>query len=467
MTPRPTLRARRPAGLRVPRPLAPAAAGAPASPRALRAATTAVFALDGAVFGSWAARVPDVAAQTSASPTALGAALLCIGLGALAAMQLTGALCARLGAGLVSAAAALVLCAVAVLPGLAGSVPQLCAALVVFGAASGVLNVAMNSLGVQVEARRARPLLPSLHAAFSLGGLAGAVLGGAAGQVLGVAPHLLLVAGVGLAVVAAAAPVLLRLDARPGALPRAGGSVGVRGSRAAAPLVALGALAGCAAYGEGAVTDWAALHLRETLHAGPAVAAGGYAGFSLAMAVARLAGGGLVQRLGAAPVVTGGAVLAAGGALLAALAPSAPLALAGFVVVGLGLANAFPLAVARAGARGGARGVALSTTVGYAGMLGGPPLLGFAAERAGLPAALASVALLAAAAAALGPAVAPAPRALLRPLRTAVAARVPRPSWDPARGYVLDLPLLLDGRASAVPARAPRPAAEGLGLLLA
>lgn len=80
---------------------------------------------------------------------------------------------------------------------------------------------------------------------------------------------------------------------------------------------------------------------------------------------------------------------------------SLPVALAGFVLVGLGLANVFPLAIARAGALGGPSGVALSTTVGYTGLLGGPPVIGFLAEHAGLPAALGTVALMAVLAAVL------------------------------------------------------------------
>lgn len=168
----------------------------------LRAAVAVLFALDGFVFGSWAARVPDVAALTGAGATALGFALLCLSLGALACMQLTGAVCARLGPGRVSALAGAAVCGAAALPGLAGSVPALCAALLVFGAGTGAVNVAANSLGVQVEARAGRPLLSGLHAAFSGGGLLGALTGGLASGSLAVLPHLALVATAGLAAMA-------------------------------------------------------------------------------------------------------------------------------------------------------------------------------------------------------------------------------------------------------------------------
>ena len=366
----------------------------PTLPR-LRAAVAALFALDGFVFGSWAARVPDVSAATGAGHTALGVALLCLSLGALACMQLTGALCSRFGTGLVATVAGIAASVCAVLPGAASGVPGLCAALLVFGAATGAVNVAANSVGVQVEARAGRPLLSGLHAAFSAGGLLGALVGGLASAVVGVAPHLVAVAVLGLAVMAWAGPVLIGADTRSPedeqvAVPTEGSS----GPRPTGVLVVLGAVAGATAYGEGALSDWGALHLREQLHAAPALAAAGYAGFSSAMAIGRLAGGRLVAAVGERRLLVGGSLLAAVGALAAVTTSSLPVALGGFVLVGLGLANVFPLAIARAGALGGPSGVALSTTVGYTGLLGGPPVIGFLAEHAGLPTALATVAVM-------------------------------------------------------------------------
>ncbi|HEY4626755.1 MAG TPA: hypothetical protein VIH01_12120 [Blastococcus sp.] len=114
----------------------------PPSVARLRAAVTALFVLDGAVFGSWAARVPDVAARVGAGHSTLGIALLCLSLGALVCMRFTGAWCARFGAGPVSAIGAVAVSAAAVLPGLVYSVPALCVALFVFGAAVRALTTA-------------------------------------------------------------------------------------------------------------------------------------------------------------------------------------------------------------------------------------------------------------------------------------------------------------------------------------
>jgi len=255
---------------------------------------------------------------------------------------------------------------------------------------------------VQVEARAGRPLLSGLHAAFSAGGLLGALVGGLASAVAGVAPRLLAVAVLGLALMAWAGPVLIGGDVGYRATAQQARPAGADdGPRPTAVLVVLGAVAGATAYGEGALSDWGALHLREQLHAAPALAAAGYAGFSSAMALGRLAGGRLVSAFGERRLLVGGALIAAAGVLTAVTTTSLPVALGGFVLVGLGLATVFPLAIARAGALGGPAGVALSTTVGYTGLLGGPPVIGFLAEHAGLPTALGTVALMAVLAAVL------------------------------------------------------------------
>src|SRR3954447_9779615 len=206
----------------------------PSSLRRLHLTVAVLFALDGFLFGSWAARVPDVSAQVGGGHTALGLALLCLSLGALACMQLTGALCARLGTGLTAALAGAAAAATAVLPGLAGSLPALCAGLLLFGAATGAVNVAANSLGVQVEERAGRPLLSGLHAAFSGGGLLGALLGGLASGVLGVGMHLGVVTVLGLAVATWAGPTLVGADLDPAApRPRPGPARGPGGGGSA------------------------------------------------------------------------------------------------------------------------------------------------------------------------------------------------------------------------------------------
>lgn len=167
-------------------------------------------------------------------------------------------------------------------------------------------------------------------------------------------------------------------------------------------VIVFGLIALCTAYGEGALADWGALHLEQDLHAHPGIAAAGYSCFALAMTIGRLSGTTLLERLGQTPILVGGGATAAAGMLLGALAPTTWLALVGFAVTGLGLANIFPVAVERAGAHAGPGGVATASTLGYGGMLLGPPAIGFMADWFTLPAALTSVAVLAALAAVIG-----------------------------------------------------------------
>jgi MFS family permease len=154
-----------------------------------RAAITAFFTMDGFVFASWAVRIPAVKAAVGASPASLGVALLGFSVGAIATMALTGALCRRLGSARVIVLAAPWLALALLLPALAHSAIALALGLVVFGIGYGGLNVAMNSLAVDFVAVVRRPIMPSFHAAWSLGGLAGAALGGLAAPVLSPLTH--------------------------------------------------------------------------------------------------------------------------------------------------------------------------------------------------------------------------------------------------------------------------------------
>ncbi|WNF25631.1 MFS transporter [Streptomyces sp. C11-1] len=366
------------------------------------------FALDGFLFAGWVVRIPAIKQQTGASASALGLALLGVSAGAVITMMLTGRLCRRYGSHAVTVACGILLPLSIALPAQTHSPLSLGLVLLVFGAAYGGMNVAMNSAAVDLVAELRRPVMPSFHAAFSLGGMIGAGLGGLVAGGLSASAHLFLLAGVGLLVTAFAGPSLLRH--RPdtvveAAVPEA---VGPRPAQQrltprARRIVALfGVIALCTAYGEGALADWGALHLEQDLGAHPGLAAAGYALFALTMTVGRLTGTLLLERLGQTRTLVLGGATAAAGMLLGSLAPTAWLALAGFAVTGLGLANIFPVAVGRAGELAGPSGVAAASTLGYGGMLLGPPAIGFLADWFSLPVALTTVALLAAAAAALG-----------------------------------------------------------------
>ncbi|MEU3661832.1 MFS transporter [Streptomyces sp. NPDC032940] len=364
----------------------------------LRTALTAFFALDGFVFAGWVVRIPAIKDQTGASTGALGMALLGVSAGAVITMTLTGRLCRRYGSHPVTVACAVLLCLSIALPPLTHSALALGTVLLVFGSAYGGINVAFNSAAVDLVSVLRRPIMPSFHAAFSLGGMAGAGLGGLVAGSLSPTRHLLGLTVIGLLVTLVAGRALLRCEPAvpPGQTPRQDDGAPRRlDGRTRRLVLTFGLIALCTAYGEGAMADWGALHLEQDLDASPGLAAAGYSCFALAMTVGRLTGTTLLERLGRTPTLVAGGVLAVAGMLLGSFAPSVWAALFGFAVTGLGLANLFPVAVERAGGLGGPGGVATASTLGYGGMLLGPPAIGFMADWFSLPAALTSVAVLA------------------------------------------------------------------------
>ncbi|RLU89171.1 MFS transporter [Streptomyces griseocarneus] len=376
----------------------------PADPalRGLRTALTLFFALDGLLFAGWVVRIPAIKEQTGASEGALGLALLGVSAGAVATMAVAGRLCHRFGSHPVTVVAGILMSLGIALPPLTHSALSLGLVLLVFGAAYGGINVAMNSAAVDLVTALRRPVMPSFHAAFSLGGMLGAGLGALVAGHLSATRHLLLLAAVGLVVSALAGRALLahpapRAERRPepSAAATTGFGAAAGNGRGRRLVVVFGLIALCDAYGEGALADWGALHLQQDLDARAAVAAIGYSVFALTMTLGRLMGTVLLERLGQTTTLVAGGAAAAVGMLLGSLAPTVWAALVGFALTGIGLANIFPVAVGRAGELAGPTGVATASTFGYGGMLLGPPAIGFLADTWSLPVALTTVAGLA------------------------------------------------------------------------
>lgn len=355
------------------------AAPALTAARAARLSVTVLFLVNGAGFGAWAASVAGVKAALAISDGALGAALLCVAVGAMLAMPVAG----WLGAKRVPRVLTLtcVFLAVALpLPGLVGNGVALAATLLVLGAAAGSMDVCMNARASRIEQGWGAAIMSSFHAAFSLGGLLGTamtafaewrgwgVLGG-----LSIASALVL-AGMALHFVLDPAPDLAAPDRPAGRIAWPGRAV-----------AGIGALCGLAFLCEGAVADWSGVLLRDVAGYGAAASASGYAAFSAAMVAARVFGDAAVRRAGQARMLRAGSIVSACGVALAIAAP--PAAPAGFFLVGIGGANAAPILFSAAG-RTGPTALAAVATIGYAGMLLGPPLIGGVAELVGLRLAL-------------------------------------------------------------------------------
>jgi len=378
--------------------------GTPTHLTRLRAVLTAFFALDGFIFAGWVVRIPAIKEQTGASAGTLGLALLGVSAGAVVTMMLTGRLCHRYGNHQVTVVCAVLLSLSVSLPPLTHSALTLGLVLLVFGAAYGGINVAFNSAAVELVRAMRRPIMPSFHAAFSLGGMVGAGLGGLVAGSLTPTQHLFGLTVLGLVVTVLIGRPLLRLQppAPHEDSPKEEAAPRRLNTRTRGLVVTFGLIALCTAFGEGALADWSALHLQQDLDATAGAAAIGYSCFALAMTVGRLSGTRLLERLGRTRTLVAGGTTAAVGMLLGALAPTLWAAVLGFVITGLGLANLFPVAVERAGTLAGPDGVAIASTLGYGGMLLGPPAIGFMADWYSLPAALTSVAVLAATAALIG-----------------------------------------------------------------
>ncbi|MET9684229.1 MFS transporter [Streptomyces coeruleorubidus] len=367
-------------------------------PRRARTALSVVFFVNGALFGNWVLRIPTVKDHTDADTGPLGLALLGLAVGALLSKQVSGQLVARYGSRPVTRVGITLSCLAVILPALADDVVTLGLSLIGFGAAMGIVDVAMNAHGVAVQDRLGRPVLSSLHGVYSVGGLLGSLAGGGA-EARGLSPlvHLALVGAV-LGCVALAASAWLLPASSDLAPKRAEGGWARLPAGRRLPLVLLGFVGLCGMAGEGAVGDWGAIYLRDDLGTSAQFAALGYSAYSVAMAAGRFLGDRFLARWGDVRVVTW-AVTGAGCAFAAGLLAGHPAAaVCGFAALGTGLSVVMPAVFSMAGRMGGQTtgpAITVVSSIAGTGFLAGPPLIGFLAQLTGLPAALGVVSVLA------------------------------------------------------------------------
>ncbi|MDZ5699204.1 MFS transporter [Chelativorans sp. M5D2P16] len=347
-----------------------------------RWAVATFFFVNGFMVGSWAPQIPLLVTRFSLSEAVLGLLILVFGLGAASAMPVCGYLITRLGSRAVMRVAG-ILCASALMAvAAAPNMVTLVAALILFGALLGSMDIAMNANAVVVERRLQRAIMSSSHGFWSLGGFAGAGAGGVVAEQWGHLAHAGAVTVVALALVLLAIPKLI-VENRP-ALTAGGGLKGFPRS----PLIYLtGVVALFSMVPEGAVLDWAALYLRQEMGASLAAASLAFTAFSGAMALMRFLGDGVRNRLGAVATMRLSGLVAAIGMLGAGIAPTPLVATCAFALTGLGIANMVPIAFSAAGNQPGmssAAGMSVATTIGYSGMLAAPSLVGFVAEYTGL-----------------------------------------------------------------------------------
>jgi MFS family permease len=351
--------------------------------RPARRAAFIAFFVAGWLPAAWATRIPAIRSELDLSAGALALGILGLEAGALLGLPAGGLLVPRLGsratlrAGFIAFAPGLL--AVGFAPDLAG----LAGALAIMAAANSIVDVAMNAQGVELERRSQRTLLSGLHAGHPLG----LVFGGVAGTAAAVADvpvrlHLATAAATGLVLALAATRHLVTEHDR-------GGQPAV--ARPNRRLLLLGLLAFCAFGLDGTAYNWIAVDLRSTHGAPPGLAAAAFTGFALALAIGRMFGDRLIHRFGRIRVVRACAAAAAAAGALVVLAPTAELALLGWVLLGLGLAAVAPTvlgAAPRVGAESPGLAIAAVTTIGYLGSFTGPPAIGAIAEATSLSTAL-------------------------------------------------------------------------------
>lgn len=364
----------------------------------MRWAARAQFFCSGFVFATWGVHIPTIKAHYGVDEAELGLAMLAAGVGALLgltqASRWIGRHGARRTAAICGVTYALLLAGLLAMP----DYPALLGLLAVFGIATSVFDVAINTEAAQLELRDGQPLMSGMHGMFSLGGMVGALTGGAA-LAAGLRPqfHLVLVAAAMALTIAVAARSMLPREATASS----GADHGFRLPRGT--LALLGVLAALGLVAEGAIYDWSVLYLQQELGSPQQQAALAYASFSAAMALARFGGDAMRARFTPAVLLRGSALLAAGSMAMVLLTDRPWLALIGFAGVGVGFANVVPIlfaASARVPGMAPARGIAAVSALAYLGFMAGPPVIGFLAQASSLTHALYVVVAFAAALAA-------------------------------------------------------------------
>jgi fucose permease len=358
-----------------------------------RWAISALFLVNGMTTGAWAPQIPLLLPRHQITESTMGLLILFLGIGAVGAMVTAGRLISHFGSRRVVRAFAFLLVPTLPLIALAPSVPVLAICMVLLGAFLGSMDVAMNANAVAVERRLGRAAMSSFHGFWSLGGFVGAGAGGWIVAQGGAVAGAFVASGVALVMVFLALPFVMEDPAHDVARDGARDAIIPRDPA----LLLLGMIALFCMVPEGAVMDWAAIYLQKELGATQGTSTLAFAFFAGTMAVVRFAGDGVRNRFGAVRTLRYSAIIALVGIGAAALAPSQGLALAGFALAGIGVANMVPVIFSAAGNHPGlAPGTAIAfvTMLGYSGILFAPASIGYVAEHFGFRGTFGALAIL-------------------------------------------------------------------------
>jgi MFS family permease len=356
--------------------------------RSVRVAAVGLFVANGLGMSSWVSHIPLLKERLELNDQMLGFALLCAGMGALITMWISGWLMSKFGSRKIAFFSGICFPISLIGPGIANSFLSLAISLLLLGACNGLMDIAMNSQAAVYEGLVRKPVMSSFHAFWSLSCWCGSLCG----SVFLAAPawtwaHLPLITLVGVSLTLFARRGLLRTEPGTNGAPVLSFPRGI--------LAVFGLLCLIVMMAEGAVADWAGVHLRMSYHVSEYMTVFGYNAFALFMTIGRFAGDTLARSFGRKTVIVGSAVVSGICMGFAALAPTPWISIGAFGLAGFGIANLVPLLFSLAAKRAGGEVEQATSSVfatGYLGFLIGPPLVGFISSRTTLPIAILSLA---------------------------------------------------------------------------
>ena len=353
------------------------------SVRSQTLAVLGLFFVNGTMIGMWGGSLPSMRERVGTDATGIAILLVVTGVAAVASMQVGGRLGDRIGAKVPTFVAAAIMMVAMLVLSWAPTYTMLLVAGIVMGLGNGTMDVAMNSLGVDVEKLRPTPIMSRFHAFFSIGAFTAALLillvSRAAGHPISWLPPLI-IAGLALGMSIALWAITPRGSTH---ADHAEGHASAGGKVPAAAWL-LGIMALCFGLTEGTGVDWASIHVTDVAQVDPGTGALGLVAVSATMVLIRLFGDHAVDRFGRARVVQFGSLTASLGYLVVAFFSSLPVIVGGWLLVGLGVGMIAPQIYALAGYIGGGRVLAIVTAFGYTAFLAGPAIIGFVADHTGL-----------------------------------------------------------------------------------
>lgn len=349
------------------------------------------FLLCGMIFSSWAARIPAIKDQFQLNEAELGAVLFMLPLGSIVALPFAGWSVHRFGSKIITGISAILYLALLLSISFGTNVYQLSVMLFLFGFFGDVLNISMNTQGLSIQKLFNKPILTSLHAMWSIGALLGAVVGGwSLRNDLSTQQHFVIVAVFCLVLVLAFYFLMIPDTASNDE----GQKLFAWPDRA---LLLLGLICFCTTLCEGAMADWSSLYYRQLLDDSNKVSTTGYTAFTLVMALGRLVGDKLIEKVGYKSMLMMNGFLIAAGLSLALLWQVPVSVIIGYSLVGLGVSSVIPIVymvAAKSKTMAPSAALAAVSTIGYTGFLIGPPMIGFIAHETGLRMALSLIVLL-------------------------------------------------------------------------